>query len=125
MHRCCRTAEVSMTLFGKRADMLVHEAEPYNAEPTAAALAAAFVTPVDTFYSRNHGPVPDLDPETWRLVIAGMVERELELSIEDLRAGFETWTVTATLQCAGNRRAGLIEVRDIPGEHPWGQTATS
>jgi len=33
--------------------------------------------------------------------------------------------VLATLQCAGNRRAGLIEVRDIPGEDPWGPGATS
>ena len=43
----------------------------------------------------------------------------------ELQDRFETCTVTATLQCAGNRRAGLIAVRDIPGEHPWGQTATS
>src|SRR4051794_36892686 len=109
-----------MTLYGKRADMVVHEAEPFNAEPTAAALAAAFLTPVDTFYSRNHGPVPDATAATWRLVITGSVERQLELSIEELQARFETCTVTATLQCAGNRRAGLIAVRDIPGEHPWG-----
>jgi sulfite oxidase len=114
-----------MTLYGKRADMLVHEADPFNAEPSSAALAAGFLTPVDTFYSRNHGPVPEIDRATWRLAITGMVDRELELSVEDLQTQFETCTVTATLQCAGNRRAGLIAVRDIPGEHPWGQTATS
>ena len=33
-------------------------------------------------------------------------------------------TETATLRCAGNRRAGLIAVRDIPGEAPWGPGAT-
>jgi sulfite oxidase len=32
--------------------------------------------------------------------------------------------VTATLQCAGNRRAGLMAIRDIPGEAPWGPGAT-
>ena len=32
--------------------------------------------------------------------------------------------LVATLQCAGNRRAGLIAVRDIPGEIPWGPGAT-
>ena len=32
--------------------------------------------------------------------------------------------MTATLQCAGNRRAGLIAIRDIPGEAPWGPGAT-
>jgi sulfite oxidase len=30
----------------------------------------------------------------------------------------------ATLQCAGNRRTGLLAVRDIPGEAPWGPGAT-
>ena len=34
------------------------------------------------------------------------------------------YEVVATLQCAGNRRRGLIEVRDIPGEAPWGPGAT-
>ena len=58
-----------MTLFGKRADMVVHEVEPFNAEPAPAALAASFLTPVDTFYSRNHGAVPDIDPSAWRLTI--------------------------------------------------------
>ena len=33
--------------------------------------------------------------------------------------------MVATLQCAGNRRAGLMAVRDIPGQHPWGPGATS
>ena len=32
--------------------------------------------------------------------------------------------MTATLQCAGNRRAGLMAIRDIPGEAPWGPGAT-
>lgn len=115
----------AMSLFGKRADLVVHESEPFNAEPTPAALNAAFITPVDTFYSRNHGPVPDIDAASWRLTVTGRVARELELSLDDLQTRFPTQNVTATLQCAGNRRAGLIAVREIPGEHPWGQTATS
>jgi sulfite oxidase len=41
-----------------------------------------------------------------------------------LREAFREREVTATLQCAGNRRAGLIAVRDIPGEAPWGPGAT-
>jgi sulfite oxidase len=41
-----------------------------------------------------------------------------------LREVFREREVTATLQCAGNRRAGLIAIRDIPGEAPWGPGAT-
>ncbi|MDF2823397.1 MAG: sulfite oxidase, partial [Mycobacterium sp.] len=36
-----------------------------------------------------------------------------------------TTSVTATLQCAGNRRAGFMAIRPIPGEDPWGSGAVS
>jgi sulfite oxidase len=109
---------------GKRPDMVVHGADPYNAEPPRSALAASAVTPLDTFYVRNHGPVPALDPDHWRLRVEGLVERELELSLGRLRAEFPQRTLIATLQCAGNRREGLLAVREIPGEAPWGPGAT-
>jgi sulfite oxidase len=54
-----------------------------------------------------------------------MVERPLQLSLADLKERFAHREVVATLQCAGNRRAGLMAVRDIPGQHPWGPGATS
>jgi sulfite oxidase len=114
-----------MSLWGKRDDMLVHERDPFNAEPPRAALAGRRTTPPDTFYSRNHGPVPVLDPAAWRLTVDGLVERPLELSLADLRERFGEHEVAATLQCAGNRRAGLAAVRAIPGEDPWGPGATS
>jgi sulfite oxidase len=114
-----------MGLWGKRDDMVVHQVDPYNAEPPRGGLADRVLTPVYSFYSRNHGPVPELDPQTWRLRVDGQVDRELELSLDELRARFEQQTLVATLQCAGNRRAGLIEVGDIPGQHPWGPGATS
>ncbi|MFB7599739.1 sulfite oxidase [Streptomyces sp. NPDC056160] len=105
--------------------MVVHEREPFNAEPPRTALAGLAETPVDAFYSRNHGPVPDIDPAVWRLRVDGLVEKALELSSDDLRARFDEVEVVATLQCAGNRRAGLIEVRDVPGETAWGPGATA
>jgi sulfite oxidase len=114
-----------MGLWGKRDDMIVHQADPYNAEPPRGALADRMLTPVDAFYGRNHGPIPVIDPGAWRLRVDGAVARTLELSLADLQSGYPAQTLTVTLQCAGNRRAGLIEVRDIPGEAPWGPGATS
>jgi sulfite oxidase len=113
-----------VTRYGKRDDLIVHEEEPFNAETGAAALAEGPVTATDAFYVRGHGPVPEIDPATWHLRIEGLVERELSLSIGTLREAFREREVTATLQCAGNRRAGLVAVRDIPGEAPWGPGAT-
>jgi sulfite oxidase len=113
-----------MTRYGKRADLIVHEREPFNAETSLAALAEGPVTTTDAFYVRGHGAVPEVDPATWRLEVRGLVERELDLSLVTLHEAFREREVTATLQCAGNRRAGLIAIRDIPGEAPWGPGAT-
>ena len=110
--------------YGKRADLVVHEREPFNAETGLAALAEGPVTATDAFYVRGHGPVSTPDPLTWRLRVHGLVERELELSLSTLREAFRERRLTATLQCAGNRRAGLVAIRDIPGEAPWGPGAT-
>ncbi len=112
-----------MGRYGTRGDMIVHEEQPFNAESGLAALADT-LTATDAFYVRGHGDVPDIDPATWRLRVHGAVGRELGLSLATLREAFQEREVTATLQCAGNRRAGLIAIRDIPGEAPWGPGAT-
>jgi sulfite oxidase len=110
--------------YGKRPDLIVHEREPFNAETGLAALAESPLTATDAFYVRDHGAVPQIDPATWRLQVRGAVARELDLGLVTLREAFPERTVTATLQCAGNRRAGLLTFRDIPGEAPWGPGAT-
>jgi sulfite oxidase len=110
--------------WGKRGDMVVRRADPLNAESPLAALADKNLTGTDTFYVRNHGPVPQVPPRQWRLRVDGLVERPLTLSLDELRTRFACHEVTAVLQCAGNRRAGLLRVRDIPGEEPWGPGVT-
>jgi sulfite oxidase len=112
-----------MGRFGKRDDLVVHTEEPFNAETGLASLTDP-VTDTDAFYVRDHGPVPEIDARAWRLRVGGLVQRELSLSLETLREAFRERSVTATLQCAGNRRAGLVAIRDIPGEAPWGPGAT-
>jgi sulfite oxidase len=112
-------------MWGKRDDMIVHDEEPFNAEPPPGALAGRPLTPIDAFYSRNHGPFPDLDPARWRLRVDGLVERELELTLVELQQRFEPRTEVVTLACAGNRRAELLAVRPIPGQVPWGPATIS
>jgi sulfite oxidase len=113
-----------MGRYGKRSDLIVHEEEPFNAETGLVALAEGPLTASDAFYVRGHGPVPEVNPSAWRLHVDGFVERGLDLSLSTLREAFRERELTATLQCAGNRRAGLIAIRDIPGEAPWGPGAT-
>lgn len=112
-------------LWGKRPDMIVREGDPFNAESPRSALAQGSLTQIETFYVRSHGPVPDVDPAAWRLTVDGLVEQPTTFTLAELRDQFSEHDVVATLQCAGNRRAGLMAVRDIPGEIPWGPGATS
>jgi sulfite oxidase len=114
-----------MALPGKRADMIVHTDDPFNAESPRAALAAEPLTALDTFYVRNHGPIPHAGrPDRWVVRVHGLVATPLELTLARLRERFTEHRLVATLQCAGNRRAGLQAVRAIPGEAPWGPGAT-
>jgi sulfite oxidase len=111
--------------FGKPADTIVHEDDPFNAEPPRGALGRGAITPFERFYVRGHGAVPELPAGASRLRVDGLVDEPLELSLEQLRDGrFPPVEVTATLQCAGNRRIELAAVHEIPGEATWGSGAT-
>jgi sulfite oxidase len=100
-------------------DLLARAEEPFNAEPPLPLLRDEFVTPERLFFIRTHGPVPEVDPEQYRLSVDGMVREPLELSLRDLQERFTKQTIMATLQCAGNRRLELMEIAPIPGETPW------
>ncbi|GLZ48634.1 hypothetical protein Acsp06_48190 [Actinomycetospora sp. NBRC 106375] len=107
------------------ADMTVHSSRPYNAEPPRTALAGRDLTPVEVFYHRNHAVErPRIDPATWSLRADGLVGRPATWTLDELRVRFTEHAEVVTLQCAGNRRAGLTEVADLPGETPWGPGAT-
>lgn len=109
--------------WGMRGDMIIHTVEPLNAEPPPAVLGQSDLTGADAFYVRNHGPIPEIQPDSWRLRVGGLVDRPLELSLAALQERFARHDVVAALECAGNRRAGLMKVRDLPGEEPWGPGA--
>jgi len=49
--------------------------------------------------------------------VDGLVDRPLELSMTEQQDRFMHLTLTATLQCARNRRSGFIAVRAIARKH--------
>ena len=73
------------------------------------------VTPVGLHYLLIHYDIPQVDAASWTLTVDGSVERELTLSLDDLRAR-RAAEVVATMECAGNGRAKL-EPRPI--SQPW------
>lgn len=78
---------------------------PENSE-TPLSDVHSWVTPNRLFFVRNHFDVPEIDVSQWRLRIAGCVERELELTWEQLES-LPVRSVFATVECAGNGRSFL------------------
>ena len=112
---------MTVTLLQER--LKVRREEPFHAGPESPAVVGTFRTPAEQFFVRNHGTVPDVDLATFRLHVGGHVCRSFAFALDDLRRRFPRHTVTATLQCAGNRRRELSAVRPIPGELDWGVKA--
>ena len=98
--------------------LIVHTRQPYNAEPELDRLRLAMITAQADFYVRSHGNIPQLDETGHRLRVRGRVATPLDLSMPDLRKRFDERTITAVMQCAGNRRADMQTVRPTSGD-PW------
>jgi len=76
---------------------------------------------IDSFYTRSNFEVPDIDLNSWRLIVTGKVATAMSLSMSDLRS-FGEHTDLVTLECAGN---GRILMDPIPAGAPWGLGAVS
>ena len=98
--------------------MIVRSESPYNAEPRLDRLRASATTAQPDFYVRSHGNIPDLDEGKHRLYVGGRVATPLQITMAELRERFPERTVMAVMQCAGNRRADMQQVRPTSGD-PW------
>ncbi len=97
--------------------LIVHSEAPLNAEPPLARLRASFLTPQPDFYIRSHGETPRLDAATHRISVEG-VPHPQSFTLPELQSRFARRTVTAVMQCAGNRRADMQAVAPVSGD-PW------
>ncbi|KAL6785904.1 hypothetical protein ACKKBG_A00640 [Auxenochlorella protothecoides x Auxenochlorella symbiontica] len=102
--------------------LIVRSARPMNAEPPRELLTGSVITPTEVFYIRNHLPVPRIDEAQYSLRIEGQGIKTLDLSLDRLKAEFRKHTVTATVQCSGNRRNDFYAVKDVKGLE-WGGAA--
>ncbi len=79
----------------------------------------SFITPNDEFFNVSHYGKPEVDLETWRLEVSGLVENPLVLTIEDIKARPKQ-DVTFTLECSGNH--GFPTFTGGIGNAKWGGT---
>jgi DMSO/TMAO reductase YedYZ molybdopterin-dependent catalytic subunit len=114
---------------GKFVDYREGEAKPqdttgdlaYNAEMRWEAMAGkGYLTPIGSFFVRNHAPTPSIDPASWALRVEGPgVGRPLKLTHDDL-SDLPQVSVVRAPECAGNGRAFFEEVHGRQAEGtPW------
>ncbi|HZP67475.1 MAG TPA: molybdopterin-dependent oxidoreductase [Rudaea sp.] len=90
---------------------------PPQLETPFAVFDENILTPNDAFFVRYHlANVPtEIDPATFRIAVAGKVDKPLSLSVEDLKHDFEPIEYVAVNQCSGNSR-GFFEPRVLGGQ---------
>lgn len=93
--------DVDLQSLGKNPDLRVLDATNFE---TPTGKLTDFLTPTDEFFIRSNFPFPDFTPETWSLTVSGLVEREITLTFDDLKA-LPQRTLTAWMECYGNSRA--------------------
>ncbi len=102
-------------------ELIFRTTDPRNAEPTLDNLVKSWITPVKHFYVRSHAPNPKIDIGRFELSVEGKVRKPLKLSFADL-SRLTSHTITATLTCAGNRRAEFNREGKVGGVQ-WGPGA--
>ena len=102
-------------------DLIFRTTDPRNAEPTLDKLVQSWITPIKHFYVRSHAPNPKIDISQYRLTVEGSVRTPKTFSFDELQK-LPTKTITATLTCAGNRRAEYNKEGKVGGVQ-WGPGA--
>jgi DMSO/TMAO reductase YedYZ molybdopterin-dependent catalytic subunit len=95
----------SVVVDGKDGLTLLND-KPLNME-TPAHLLDPHITPVDKFFVRNNGLLPETigEADQWKLAIDGEVNDPLEITLGDLKSSFEVVTREGQLECGGNGRS--------------------
>jgi sulfite oxidase len=91
---------------GKSDKLVVLGERPLVAE-TPESLLDDDTTPTDKFFIRNNGTIPEetKDPDGWKIVIDGEVNKPVTLTVGELKSKFKPVTRRMVLECGGNGRS--------------------
>lgn len=120
-HQPIDNRKVSNYAFPEKRPLITYSDRPPLLETPREVFTSA-LTPNDQFFVRWHMPnIPTYnDPKSYTVKIDGLVEKELEISLEDLKTKYEPVEITAVLQCGGNSRSAFTPVA---GGIQWGNGA--
>jgi sulfite oxidase len=105
-----------------RAKLWNREERPFNAEAYLPDLIHGSVTPLEHFFIRTNGDIPQIDIDAYQLKVTSMGGAATTFSIRELTRRFDTHEVAATLTCAGNRRGEFAAIKKASGLQ-WGAGA--
>ena len=74
---------------------------PSASSLTPIAALHGIITPSDLHFERHHAGIPDINPESYELLIHGMVERPMVFRLADLKR-YPSLSRIHFLECAGN-----------------------
>lgn len=109
---------LGLCLMGKAELLQKHSSRPLQAEATLDALEP-WETPIRGFFIRSHHGVPEVDLEHWTVVIDGLVDKTLKLSLKEIQK-MPAETLHAVLECSGNWRG--LQNPKVSGVQ-WGKGA--
>lgn len=91
---------------GKNPGLVVLGDRPLVAETPEHLLDAA-TTPIEKFFIRNNGqlPEPTTNADAWTIKIEGEVNKPLELTLGELKSRYSPKTYRMVLECGGNGRS--------------------
>jgi DMSO/TMAO reductase YedYZ molybdopterin-dependent catalytic subunit len=80
---------------------------------------SSFITPVDDFFSVQHYGPTQVDPTTYKLRLTGLVDKPMELTLQELQRRPRTELI-AGFECSGNNPARL---NTLAGNARWAGTS--
>ncbi len=120
-HQPIDNREVSKYAFPEKRPLITFSDRPPLLETPREVFTSA-LTPNDMFFVRWHMPdIPThIDPDKFSISVNGLVDKELKISLNELKTKFEQVEVTAVLQCGGNSRSAFTPTA---GGIQWGSGA--
>jgi DMSO/TMAO reductase YedYZ molybdopterin-dependent catalytic subunit len=93
---------------GKNEGLVVLGDRPLVAE-TPESLLDDDTTPIEKFYIRNNGQIPEetKEPDKWKITIDGEVNNTLALTLGELKQKYKAVTQRMVLECGGNGRSAF------------------
>lgn len=109
--------ERSLVRYPQKRPLILQTSRPPQLETPMAVFDEGLLTPNDAFFVRYHlnGLPTELDAQTYRLGVGGLVTHELSLSLARLQHDFAAVELVAVNQCSGNSR-GFVEPRVAGGQ---------